>query len=256
MRTILARWYASDVGYSFRSSPTALGAAAIAFICVFCAIFAGWVAPHDPFDLTTLVLSDARLPPAWSDGGSSRYLLGTDDQGRDILSAVIYGARISLAVGVTSVILSMIIGVGLGIYMGAANDFQLSPVHAHVNLVGWASLALFGLAYRAYPELAARKVARFHLILSGTGAVLLPIGIALAVLRHVLGLAILAAFLWLAGALLFLIQLLSLRGEPVRTAAVSLFSLRASVLAMGCCSSNAGHRFHGQGRNVICVSRR
>ena len=115
----------------------------------------------------------------------------------------------------------LIVGVGLGIYMGAANDFQLSPVHAHVNLVGWASLALFGLAYRAYPELAARKAARFHLILSATGAVLLPAGIALAVLRHVPGLAILAAFLWLAGALLFLIQLLSLRSEGLRTPAVS-----------------------------------
>jgi peptide/nickel transport system permease protein len=62
-------------------------------------VFAGWVAPHNPFDLTTLELSDARLPPAWSEAGSRKYLLGTDDQGRDILSAVIYGARISLVVG-------------------------------------------------------------------------------------------------------------------------------------------------------------
>jgi peptide/nickel transport system permease protein len=66
-------------------------------------VFAGWVAPHNPFDLTTLELSDARLPPAWSEAGSRKYLLGTDDQGRDILSAVIYGARISLVVGLASV---------------------------------------------------------------------------------------------------------------------------------------------------------
>ena len=118
MRSILTRWYASDVGYSFRTSPMAIAAATIAFVCVFCAAFAGWVAPHDPFDLTTLVLSDARLPPAWTPGGSSKYLLGTDDQGRDILSAVIYGARISLVVGITSVVLSMIIGVGLGLLAG------------------------------------------------------------------------------------------------------------------------------------------
>jgi peptide/nickel transport system permease protein len=118
MRSTLARWYASDVGYSFRSSPVAMVAAGIAFVCLFCAVFAGLVAPHNPFDLTTLVLSDARLPPAWEPEGSSKYLLGTDDQGRDILSALIYGARISLIVGVTSVILSMVIGVGLGLLAG------------------------------------------------------------------------------------------------------------------------------------------
>jgi len=118
MRSTLARWYASDVGYSFRTSPVAIGAASIAFVCIFCSIFAGWVAPHNPFDLTTLELSDARLPPAWEADGSRKYLLGTDDQGRDILSALIYGARISLIVGVTSVILSMIIGVGLGLLAG------------------------------------------------------------------------------------------------------------------------------------------
>ena len=118
MRTTIARWYASDVGYSFRTSPVAIVAASIAFVCVFCSIFAGWVAPHNPFDLTTLVLSDARLPPAWEPEGSRKYLLGTDGQGRDILSALIYGARISLIVGVTSVILSMLIGVGLGLLAG------------------------------------------------------------------------------------------------------------------------------------------
>jgi peptide/nickel transport system permease protein len=118
MTSILARWYASDVAYSFRRSPTAIGAALIAFLCVFAAVFAGWVAPHNPFDLTTLVLGDARLPPAWLPDGSTKYLLGTDDQGRDILSAVIYGARISLIVGVTSVIFSMVIGVALGLLAG------------------------------------------------------------------------------------------------------------------------------------------
>ena len=118
MKNPLARWLDSDVGHSFRSSPVAIFAAVIAFICVFSALFAGWVAPHNPFDLTTLELSEARLPPAWEKTGSSKYLLGTDDQGRDILSAVIYGARISLIVGVTSVILSMLIGVALGLLAG------------------------------------------------------------------------------------------------------------------------------------------
>ena len=63
MKKTLFRWYDSDVGHSFRTSPVAIGAALIAVVCVFCAVFAGWVAPHNPFDLTTLELSDARLPP-------------------------------------------------------------------------------------------------------------------------------------------------------------------------------------------------
>ncbi|QJW85490.1 ABC transporter permease [Ramlibacter terrae] len=118
MKQALLRWYDSDVGYSFRTSPMAIPAGAIALVCVFCATFAGFVAPHNPFDLTTLVLSDARLPPAWMEGGSTKYLLGTDDRGRDILSALMYGARISLVVGAVSVVLSMLIGVALGLLAG------------------------------------------------------------------------------------------------------------------------------------------
>jgi peptide/nickel transport system permease protein len=90
----------------------------IAVICLFCAVFAPWVAPHNPFDLTTLELSNARLPPAWSEGGNPAFVLGTDDQGRDILSALMYGARISLAVGIASVLLSVFVGVALGLLAG------------------------------------------------------------------------------------------------------------------------------------------
>ncbi len=116
----LRRFFDSDIWFSFRSSPTAMVAAVIAFVCLFCAIFAGWVAPHNPFDLATLELGDSRLPPAWSEGGTSRYLLGTDDQGRDILSALMYGARISLFVGLASVMVSMLVGVSMGLLSGFA----------------------------------------------------------------------------------------------------------------------------------------
>lgn len=115
---VISRWLDSDVGYSFKTSPMAVMAALVAFVCVFCAVFAGIIAPHNPFDLTTLELSDARLPPAWIEGGKAIFLLGTDDQGRDILSALMYGARISLAVGIISVILSVLIGVTLGLLAG------------------------------------------------------------------------------------------------------------------------------------------
>ncbi len=112
------RFFDSDVWFSFRTSPVAVLAALVALLCAFCAFFAPWVAPYDPFDLAALDLSDARLPPAWADDGVSKYLLGTDDQGRDILSALMYGARISLLVGLASVLLSVVIGVSLGLLSG------------------------------------------------------------------------------------------------------------------------------------------
>ena len=118
MTNALSRLWDGDIGYSFRTSPVAMVAAVIALICIFGSVFAGFVAPHNPFDLTTLELSDARLPPAWMEAGSSKYLLGTDDQGRDILSALMYGARVSLAVGFASVVLSVVLGVGLGLLAG------------------------------------------------------------------------------------------------------------------------------------------
>ncbi len=116
--TALQRFFDGDVWHSFRSSPMAIGAAVVAAVCIFSALFAPWVAPHNPFDLATLELSDARLPPAWEDGGEAKYLLGTDDQGRDILSAIMYGARISMLVGLASVVLSVIVGVSLGLLSG------------------------------------------------------------------------------------------------------------------------------------------
>ncbi|MBN9204641.1 MAG: ABC transporter permease [Methylibium petroleiphilum] len=114
------RFVDSEIWHSFRASPVAMLAAAIAAACLLCAVLAPLVAPHDPFDLATLDLGDSRLPPAWMAEGKSAYLLGTDDQGRDLLSAVMYGARISLAVGIASVLLSMLVGVTLGLVSGFA----------------------------------------------------------------------------------------------------------------------------------------
>ncbi len=115
---VMKRWLDSDVGHSFKTSPMAMSAAFVVFVCVFCAVFANWVAPHNPFDLVKLELSDARLPPAWIDGGTAKFFFGTDDQGRDILSALMYGSRVSLAVGAISVALSVLIGVGFGLLAG------------------------------------------------------------------------------------------------------------------------------------------
>ncbi|HEY0954315.1 MAG TPA: ABC transporter permease [Roseateles sp.] len=114
----LRRFFDGDVWHSFRTSPVAMLAASIAAVLLTCALFAGWVAPHNPFDLATLELMDSLKPPAWAEGGEAKYALGTDGQGRDILSALMYGTRISLLVGVASVLLSILIGVGLGLLAG------------------------------------------------------------------------------------------------------------------------------------------
>ena len=115
-----ARFFDGDVWHSFRSSPMAMVAAAVALVCVFCALFAGVIAPHNPFDLATLELSDSMLPPAWMEGGRAKYVLGTDEQGRDVLSALMYGARISLLIGGASVVVSVLLGVTLGLLAGYA----------------------------------------------------------------------------------------------------------------------------------------
>lgn len=95
-------------------------AALLTLVCVGGAVFAPWLAPYNPFDSVTVNLTDGFTPPAWVGQGQGKYLLGTDDQGRDVLSTIMYGARISLAVGVASVLFSMILGVGLGLLSGYA----------------------------------------------------------------------------------------------------------------------------------------
>ncbi|MBN8504120.1 MAG: ABC transporter permease [Burkholderiales bacterium] len=112
------RFLSSDLLYSFRRSPVAMVAAAVALACIVCALFAQQIAPHNPLDLASLNLMDALQPPAWAEGGSSKFLLGTDGQGRDILSALFYGARISLFVGLSAVLLSVAVGVTLGLMAG------------------------------------------------------------------------------------------------------------------------------------------
>jgi len=114
----IKRFFDGDIWWSFLRSPLAIAAALVALACVFCAVFAELIAPHNPFDLASLELLDSRLPPSWMEGGSPNYFLGTDDQGRDLLSALMYGARISLFVGLASVLLSLLVGVSLGLLAG------------------------------------------------------------------------------------------------------------------------------------------
>jgi hypothetical protein len=111
-----------------------------------------------------------------------------------------------LAIGV----ICMAIGVCLGIYMGVRQDFLLVPVHAHLNLVGWASLTLFGLIYRAYPDLSKSPLALIHFLLAAPSALAFPVGIYVAIVYGKHTLAIVTAIMWLLGVLVFLVAVLRL----------------------------------------------
>lgn len=112
------RFLASDLWYSFRRSRVTVAAAVVTAVLVVGALGAPWLAPHDPYDLSALNLMDSLLPPAWLEGGDWRYVLGTDNQGRDILSTIMYGTRLSLIVGLCSVLLAMVVGILLGLVSG------------------------------------------------------------------------------------------------------------------------------------------
>jgi peptide/nickel transport system permease protein len=114
----LKRFLDGDVFHSFKRSPIVIVSAVVALTCIVAAAGAGLLAPHNPFDLKTLNLLDAFTPPAWTERGNPVYLLGTDDQGRDVLSAIMYGSRVSLLVGLCAVVLAMLIGVTLGLISG------------------------------------------------------------------------------------------------------------------------------------------
>jgi hypothetical protein len=105
---------------------------------------------------------------------------------------------------------ALAMGVSMGIYMGIVHDFSLAPVHAHMNLVGWVSLALFGITYKLYPELQDRWPAKLHFALAAPAAILFPIGIYMSINLAQPLLAIAASLVWAVGVLLFLGQLAAL----------------------------------------------
>lgn len=125
MRDALARFWQHDLAWSFRRSPVTILAALMTLVCVGAAVFAPWLSPQNPFDLAALNLNDAFTPPAWTEAGRGAYPLGTDDQGRDLLSTIMHGARISLGVGLASVLFALTLGVTLGLlsgYLGGRMD--------------------------------------------------------------------------------------------------------------------------------------
>jgi len=129
---LLARVLDSDLWHSFRASRSTMAAAVIAALMVLAAILAPWIAPQNPWDPGALQLIDAFNPPVWAKEGSWRFVLGTDDQGRDMLSAILYGLRVSLTVGVFAVLFAMVVGIAVGLVAGYAG--------------GWAEIVIMRLA--------------------------------------------------------------------------------------------------------------
>src|SRR5690242_19348868 len=124
-RSWLKRALDSDLFYSFRRSKLTMVATAITILFFLLAILASLIAPQNPFDPAQLQLMNSRIPPLWVADGQSPFLLGTDEQGRDVLSAILYGMRISLVVGVLGVAFSGTLGILLGLiagYVGGAVD--------------------------------------------------------------------------------------------------------------------------------------
>lgn len=117
VRTV-RNWLDTDTGWSFRRTPSAWISALVLACLVLTAFLAPVIAPQNPHDLKQIFIDKAELPPIWSAGGEWPFLLGTDPQGRDVLSAVLYGTRVSLMIGLASVIVSMTIGIAVGLSAG------------------------------------------------------------------------------------------------------------------------------------------
>lgn len=115
----IARWRDSDFWWKFKSSPVAIISLSVTLILILSALFAPWIAPTNPYDPASLNLMNGFTPPMTpSQFTGESFLMGTDDQGRDVFSTILYGMRISLFVGFSAVLFAMILGVLLGLLAG------------------------------------------------------------------------------------------------------------------------------------------
>lgn len=162
----------SDLFYSFIRKPVIVVSAILVLTLVSLAFLAPWIAPHTPFDAASLNLMDGFTPPGTANEFTGNiYLLGTDSQGRDVLSAIMYGARISLIVGFASVAFAAILGIGLGLlagYRGGWVDGLIMRI-ADVQLSFPAilvALLIFGIFKGVLPPQVQQDAAIYVLIIS------------------------------------------------------------------------------------------
>ena len=170
-RALLARFVESDLGWSFLHTPRAMVSFAIAALLVLASLLAPWIAPQNPLDLASLDLSAALMPPAWNADGSLQYPLGTDGQGRDVLSAILYGMRTSLLVGLSAAAFAVLLGVTLGLIAGYLGGF-FDMVIMRLADIQWSfpailiALLIDGVARNVLPRQQQEQIAIYVLVLA------------------------------------------------------------------------------------------
>lgn len=120
---LIARLLDTDLFHSYRRSPVAILASVVVVILVLAAFLAPWIAPYDPFNPRTLSLRDGFTPPNSTSPSGKYFMLGSDHQGRDVFSAILYGSRVSLTVGLLATLFAMVLGVTLGLIAGFRGGF-------------------------------------------------------------------------------------------------------------------------------------
>ncbi len=151
----ISRILQSDLFYRFSRDKVAMGSALVVMLFVVVAALSPVLAPQNPYDLTQLDILDSELPPRWQDGGDERFLLGTDHQGRDMLSTIMYGTGISLMIGVFAVLLQAFIGISIGLvsgYIGGRVDaffMRLADIQLSIStlMLAIVALAVFQAAF-------------------------------------------------------------------------------------------------------------
>lgn len=170
---LVARVDASDVLFAFFHTPSAILSSLVFALLVLLALAAPVLAPLNPFDLARIDVLDAHLPPVFCDGGDARFFFGTDDQGRDLLSTMLYGLRISLSISLISVALSIVIGLGVGLtsgFVGGALDaflMRLCDVMLSFPAI-LTALLIDGVCRAIFPSTFHESIAFFVLIFAIT----------------------------------------------------------------------------------------
>lgn len=166
---ILRGWVDSDLAYSFRRSPAVVVSAVVALVIILSAVLAPLVSPFNPFNPAAVKLMDAFTPPAWTGEGQLVYLLGTDDQGRDLLSTILYGSRISLLVGFSAIAFAAVFGTLIGVLCGYRGGWldvlvmRIADVQLTIpNIL--IALTIDGIARTALPRELHNEIAIFVLI--------------------------------------------------------------------------------------------
>lgn len=166
-----SRWLDSDLWHSFARSPAAIVSAVLVTLLVFCAVTAPWIAPYEPFNPASLNLMDGFTPPLSESRTGNFFWLGSDNQGRDVLSTILYGSRVSLFVALMATGFALVLGVSLGISAGYVGGFYDAVVmrvaDIQLSFPGiLIAMLIFGVARGFIPSASQEQVAIWVLIIA------------------------------------------------------------------------------------------